>query len=56
LLRKSTFRNEWKKLTESGRSASVARQVVWDMLECYVDDVARRQARWPLYWTGFHRA
>jgi hypothetical protein len=51
-LRKSTFRREWKKLTEDGSSDNVSRQAVWDMLDRYFDDVERGPDRWPLHWTG----
>jgi hypothetical protein len=55
-LRKSIFRNEWKKLTEDGHSDNVSRQAVWDMLVRYFpEDVERGPARWPLRWKGFHR-
>jgi hypothetical protein len=54
-LAKSLFHDEWKKLTSLGFSSHIADQVVWDLFDCYFEDVGRR-TRSPLRWTSFARA
>jgi hypothetical protein len=52
LLAKSLFRCEWKKLTSIGRSSHVSDPVIWDMFNCYFEDVERK-TRSPLRWMSF---
>jgi hypothetical protein len=54
-LAKPLFRHEWKKLTSLGFSSHISDQVIWDMFDCYFEDVGRR-TRSPLRWTSFASA